>query len=88
MKAMAVSSKPKTVNTNWLMSPYASWFFLNHNWSAQCKNTVAFASIKDPLNPVAYISQVNFFFFFAKYFFKVFIESTAIVCAGFSPTFA
>lgn len=74
MKAMAMSNKPKTANTNWYMSPYASWFFLNYNWSTQCKNTVIFASINDSMNPSAFVSQVTtlIFQYFATLFLDVF----------------
>lgn len=55
---------PKTlpVSTNWLMSPYAGWFFLNHNWSIKTKNFSILANVSDPMNPVAYVSQVCIFF--------------------------
>ncbi len=56
---MQKNSKTTRVSTNWLMSPYAGYFFHNHNWSLESKSVSIFAEISDPTNPVAYVSQVR-----------------------------
>lgn len=65
MKTLTVYDMPKTktersvlVSTNWLISPYAGWFFLNHNWTLNSKSSSVFASISDSTNPVTYVSEV------------------------------